>query len=132
MMNQEIGEELRASLEEDGRITCALMHSIARKLGVEPITVGGSATELDIHAAQCQLGLFGHAPRGEGKGRIVSPDVDVSEVLADRIRASLEEGRLPCAIAWEIAGELKVKRLDLGNAAEALGVQISPCQLGFF
>jgi hypothetical protein len=132
MMNQEIVEEIRTSVEDDGRITCATMHSIARKLGVEPVEVGRTATELDVHAAQCLLGLFGHVPRGQGKGRIVTPDVDVSEELAGRIRARLEEGRLSCAAAWEIASELKLRRLDLGNAAEKLGIPVSPCQLGFF
>lgn len=131
-MNQEIVEQIRTSVEEDGRITCATMHSIARKLGVEPVEVGRTATELDVHAAQCLLGLFGHAPRGQGKGRVVTPDVDVSEELAGRIRSSVVEGRLPCAAAWAIASELTMKRLDLGNAAEALGISISPCQLGFF
>ena len=132
MTKQEIAEEIRTSLEDDGRITCASMHSIALKLGVEPVEVGRTATELDFHAAQCLLGLFGHVPRGQGKGRIVTPDVDVSEELEGRIRARLEEGRLPCAAAWEIASELKLKRLDLGNAAEKLGIPVSPCQLGFF
>jgi hypothetical protein len=56
----------------------------------------------------------------------------VSEDLADRIRTSLVDGQLPCIAAWEIASEFKLKRLDLGNAAEALGLPISPCQLGFF
>jgi len=132
MTKQQIAEEIQTSLEDDGRITCATMHSIARKLRADPVEVGRTATEIDVHAAQCLLGLFGYAPRGQGKGRIVTPDVDVSEELEDRIRARLEEGRLACEAAWEIASELKLKRLDLGNAAEALGIPISPCQLGFF
>jgi hypothetical protein len=119
MKDREIEDQIRASLEDDGRITCAMMHAIARRLGLEPIEVGRTATALDIHASQCQLGLF-------------DSSVDVSEELADRIRAALVDGRLSCADAWEIASALKLKRLDLGNAAEALGLPISPCQLGFF
>jgi hypothetical protein len=132
MKDREIGEQARASLEDDGRITCATMHKIARKLDVGPLDVGRVTTTLDIRAAQCQLGLFGHGPRGQGKGRIIDSSVDVSQELADRIRAALVNDQLPCAAAWQIAGEMKLKRLDLGNAAEALGVPISPCQLGFF
>jgi hypothetical protein len=132
MKDREIEDQIRASLEDDGRITCAMMHAIARRLGLEPIEVGRTATALDIHASQCQLGLFGHGPKGQGKGRIIDSSVDVSEELADRIRAALVDGRLSCADAWEIASALKLKRLDLGNAAEALGLPISPCQLGFF
>jgi hypothetical protein len=130
--NRDIADKVRASLEDDGRITCATMHRIARELGVDPIEVGRTATELDIHASQCQLGLFGHAPRGQGKGRIIHSSVDVSEELADRVRTSLVDGQLPCVAAWEIASEFKLKRFDLGNAADALGLPISPCQLGFF
>jgi len=130
--NRDIAEKVRTSLEDDGRITCSTMHRIARELGVDPIEVGSTATELDIHASQCQLGLFGHGPRGQGKGSIIDSSVDVSEDLADRVRNGLVDGQLPCLVAWEIASEFKLKRLDLGNTAEALGLPISPCQLGFF
>jgi hypothetical protein len=132
MKDREIEDQIRASLENDGRITCATMHTIARRLGVDPVEVGRTATALDIHVSQCQLGLFGHGPRGKGKGRIIDSSVEVSEDLADRIRAALVDGRLSCVAAWEIASAFKLKRLDLGNAAEVLGVPISPCQLGFF
>lgn len=132
MEDQEIADTLRESAEEDGRVSCATMHKIARELGVDPIEVGDAATALDIQASQCQVGLFGHRPRGEGKGRLVEPGMDVSENLEARIRGALDGGRLPCAAAWDIATEVKLKRLDLGNAAETLGIRISPCQLGFF
>jgi hypothetical protein len=132
MTDQDIVNELRTSAEDDGRVTCATMHGIARKLGVEPIEVGNVASEADVHASQCQLGLFGHSPRGQGKGRIVRADVEVSDELAEQMRAALVDGRLPCAAAWDIATELKLKRLDLGNAAETLDLSIAPCQLGFF
>ena len=131
-MDQRIAQELRHSVEEDGRVTCATMHRIARELHVEPLEVGDTATDLEIHASQCQLGLFGHSPRGQGKGRIVHPQAEVSEELAGRIRGALVNDKLPCDAAWDIASEFKLTRLDLGNAAETLGIFISPCQLGFF
>jgi hypothetical protein len=132
MMDQEIVKELGTSAEDDGRVTCATMHRIARKLGVEPIEVGNVASESDVHASQCQLGLFGHSPRGQGKGRVVEADAVVSDELAEHMRAALVNGRLPCAAAWDIATELKLNRIDLGNAAETLDISIAPCQLGFF
>ena len=131
-MDQEIVKELGTSTEDDGRVTCATMHRIARKLGVEPIEVGNVASESDVHASQCQLGLFGHGARGQGKGRVVRADVEVSDELAEHMRAALVDGRLPCAAAWDIATELKLNRIDLGNAAETLDISIAPCQLGFF
>ena len=132
MMDEDIAKELRSSAGEDGRVTCSAMHGIARHLDLDPAEVGKVATALDIRASQCQLGLFGHRPRGQGKGRIVRADVQVSEELAARIRSASVDEELPCAVAWEIASELKLPRLELGNAAETLGMQITPCQLGFF
>lgn len=132
MMQEDIQDRIKASLEEDGRITCASLHKIARDLGREPLEVGQVATALEIHASKCQLGLFGHGPKAEGKGRIVESGVEVSEELEARVRRGLVDGRLPCAVAWEIASELKLKRLYLGNAAETLGIAVWPCQLGFF
>jgi hypothetical protein len=132
MNDQRIAEQLRASLEEDGRATCATMHRIAAKFAVEPSVVGDTATDLQIQASECQLGLFGHGPKGQGKGRIIQAPVEVSEELADRMRGAVVNNRLSCEAAWELAGEFKLARLDLGNAAETLGLSISPCQLGFF
>ena len=132
MTNQDIGARIKASIEDDGRVSCATLHRIARKLQVEPIVVGEVATALELRACHCQLGLFGYGPKEEGKWRIVESGMDVSEELEGRMRHSLVSGRLPCMTAWEIASEFKLKRLDLGNAAETLGISISPCQLGFF
>jgi hypothetical protein len=132
MQDQRIVRELRDSLEDDGRATCATMHRIAAKLNAEPLVVGQTATNLEIRASQCQLGLFGHGPRGQGRGSIVHSQAEVSEELATRIRGATVNDRLPCDAAWELASEFKLTRLDLGNAAETLGLSISPCQLGFF
>jgi hypothetical protein len=133
MVEQDIiADEIKASLEDDGRLTCAMANKIARELEVEPIEVGDAATGLDIQTSHCQLGLFGHGPTGEGKGRIVKSGMEVSDELAGRIRGALMNGRLPCSVAWEIASELKMARLELGNAAETLDIRVSPCQLGFF
>ncbi len=132
MQDQEIVRELLDSLEDDGRVTCATMHRIAAKLDLEPLVVGDTATDAKIQASQCQLGLFGHGPRGQGKGSIIHSQAEVSEELSRRIRGAVVNNRLPCDAAWELASEFKLTRLDLGNAAETLGLSISPCQLGFF
>jgi hypothetical protein len=132
MSEQEIAEQLREARAEDGRVSCAAMHSIARRLGVEPAKVGKTCTESGIRASDCQLGLFGHGLAREGKGRVVRSDVDVSEGLAARIRSAAPDGRVSCAELWKIASEFKLPRLFLGSAAETLGLKITPCQLGFF
>ena len=52
--------------------------------------------------------------------------------LEKKIKASLVEGKLPCAIAFKIANELKVSPSNVGKAANRLSVKISNCQLGCF
>jgi hypothetical protein len=133
MMDQDIiADRIKASLEDDGRLPCPKAFKIARELEAEPLEVGDVATNLDISVSRCQLGLFGHGPKEEGKGRVVQAGMAVGEELAARIRGALVKGRLPCSVAWEIASEFKLTRLELANAAETLGIRVSPCQLGFF
>lgn len=52
--------------------------------------------------------------------------------LERKIKSSLVNGRLPCAVAFKIARELKVSPRDVGDAANRLSVKISNCQLGCF
>lgn len=133
MVDQEIiADKIKASLEDDGRLPCPKAFKIARELEVEPLEVGDVATGMDISVSRCQLGLFGHGPKEEGKGRIIQSGMPVGEEMAARIRGALVRGRLPCTAAWEIASEFNLTRLELANAAETLDIRVSPCQLGFF
>ena len=52
--------------------------------------------------------------------------------LEKKIKSSLVEGKLPCAIAFKVAKELKVSPSEVGEAANRLSVKISSCQLGCF
>ncbi len=53
--------------------------------------------------------------------------------IAEAIREHLDsEGMLPCAAAFRIARELDVRPLEVGQAADALGVRLNRCQLGLF
>ncbi|NQT04663.1 MAG: hypothetical protein HQ577_01505 [Dehalococcoidia bacterium] len=52
--------------------------------------------------------------------------------LEEKIKSSLVEGQLPCAVAFKIAKELKVSPRDVGDAANRLSVKLSGCQLGCF
>jgi hypothetical protein len=58
--------------------------------------------------------------------------VPVEDKLEEKIKSSLVDGRLPCAVAFKIAKELKVSPRDVGDAANRLSVKISSCQLGCF
>jgi len=56
----------------------------------------------------------------------------VEDELETKIKSTLVDGRLPCAIAFRIARELKVSPREVGDAANRLSVKISNCQLGCF
>lgn len=127
-MNQEIAAQIKDSLTE-GKLPCASAFKIARRLKVSPYQVREVADELGVKISQCQLGLFGY---GSGKGKFLEPGREVGEELQARIKEKVVEGGLPCATAWDIAQELKMKRIDVARAAEGLGVRITHCQLGCF
>jgi len=52
--------------------------------------------------------------------------------LEAKIKESLVDGKLPCAIAFKIAKELKVSPREVGQAANELSIKICSCQLGCF
>ena len=56
----------------------------------------------------------------------------MEDKLEEKIKSSLMDGRLPCAVAFKIAKELKVSPRDVGDAANRLSVKLSGCQLGCF
>jgi len=57
---------------------------------------------------------------------------DIGRALEEEMRASLVNGKLPCAVAFKIARKLKVSPKQVGNAANRLNIKISSCQLGCF
>ena len=52
--------------------------------------------------------------------------------LEEKVTSSLVDGRLPCAVAFKIAKELKVSPREVGETADKLGIRIARCQLGCF
>jgi len=52
--------------------------------------------------------------------------------LEQKIKSSLVDGKLPCAMAFKIARELKVSPGEVGRAANRLSIKICNCQLGCF
>ena len=127
-MNQEIAERIQESLTE-GRLPCPSAFKVARRLAVSPQQVGEVANELNVRISRCQLGLFGY---GSDKGKSLEPAQDIDDELQARIRGRAVEGSLTCAMAWDIASELTMKRIDVANGAESLGIRIIQCQLGCF
>jgi len=112
----------------DGKLSCGAAFRIAENLNVNPLRVGQMADELEVRLNHCQLGLFGY----DGEEAIVRPAEGVSPELELAIREGLVVGRLPCAVAWALANRFDIRKLDVANAAEKLGIRIGQCQLGAF
>jgi hypothetical protein len=55
-----------------------------------------------------------------------------NKALEEEIKASLVNGKLPCAVAFKIAKKLKVAPKEVGDATNRLQIKISSCQLGCF
>lgn len=123
----EVAEAVKVRLRE-GEIPCAVAFSIAKETNVSPAEVGFTLDVLGIKVVKCQLGLYGYKPN---KG-ILKQAEKVSPDLEKAIRASLTNGRLPCAVAWQIAEHLGLGKMDVSSACETLGIKISACQLGSF
>jgi hypothetical protein len=126
-VNARVAEAVKARVQE-GEIPCAVAFSVAEETGVPPEEVGFTMDMLGIRVVKCQLGLYGYKPYK----RIVKPAERVESGLEKAIRASLTNGRLPCAAAWEIAERFGLRKMEVSSSCEALGIKISSCQLGSF
>jgi len=130
-MDERLHEAMLSRLE-DGKLPCSRAFAIARRLGLDPLTVGMAADEASIRISQCQLGLFGYGPKAEGKHKIVHAMDEVPERLAGRLRSEAEAGNITCAAVWRVADALHYQRLKTSSAVEAMGLRVSDCQLGCF
>lgn len=123
--------EIEAALKQEvsnGELPCAVAFKIASDLDVQPGEVGHVADLLEMRLTKCQLGLFGYRPAK----RIVEPAEIVSPDLEEAIKERLENGRLPCVSAWNIAKSLGLRKMAVSSACQALGIKITSCQIGAF
>lgn len=56
----------------------------------------------------------------------------MSAEVEEKVKSSLVDGKLPCAVAFKIARELKVSPREVGETADRLGIRVNKCQLGCF
>lgn len=56
----------------------------------------------------------------------------MSSELDKKILDSLVDGKLPCAVAFKIARELKTAPKEVGEACNRLKIKVRSCQLGCF
>lgn len=56
----------------------------------------------------------------------------MSSELEEKVKVSLVDGKLPCAVAFRISREMKVSLKEVGATANKLKIKICHCQLGCF
>lgn len=129
--NTEVDEDLKKEILEqvkNNSMSCKKAEEIAGALGFSLEETGRTIDILNIKINKCQLGLFGY---GETQ-KIVQPAKEITPELKESITAALQNERLSCLAAWEIAGKLNISRTKVAAACEALNIKIKPCQLGAF
>jgi hypothetical protein len=112
----------------EGTLPCAVAFQIVEKKQMPPQEIGAYTDVMKIRLAKCQLGLFGYQP----EKKIVKKVETVDTRLQEAIRKKAVDNRLACADAWEIAAQLKIPKLEVGNACETMSVKMHSCQLGAF
>ena len=113
---------------KDEKVPCMVAFEIAEALQILPHEVGKTADLMNFKLTKCQLGLFGYLPQK----KIVKPQNSIKEDLKDAISQSLNQGRLSCQRAWEIASRFNISKMAVSRACETMGVKIRDCQLGAF
>ncbi len=112
----------------DGKISCAAAHKIAVDMSISPSEVGIAIDLLEGKLEKCQLGLFGYLP----EKKVVQPAEEIPADLRGAIEKRIQDGKLSCRAAWDIAEQLSIGKLNVAAACEFLNIKIKPCQLGAF
>lgn len=81
---------------------------------------------------------FGDEDRRKKKVRIQLPEnpanlpKDTLGRLETVVTDSLQDGYLPCPVAWRIAKDFDIPRIAVGAIMDKLGVRVTDCHIGFF
>ena len=128
---KEVDPALVAAIEgkaTDNKITCAGAFKISEYCGATAGEIGFTLDILEIRIIRCQMGIFGYEP----EKKAVKPMENVPDELANAIGNKLDDGKLTCALAWDIAKILNIPKMHVSSACEKLGIKIKFCQLGAF
>lgn len=127
LINETVADEIRAKAD-NASITCASAHKISKALNLTPSEIGIQIDLLEFRITECQLGLFGYSKGGKR----INPEIEIFPDLGGRLEKAAVNGRISCLSCWGIAGDLKMKRLDMGSACEKRSIRIKSCQIGSF
>ncbi len=126
-IDETIAEKIRA-MADDNCLTCSSAHRAGKALNVSPSEIGVQTDLLEYQITECQLGLYGYSD-GEKK---INPNIEISSELNELLDKTAENDRISCFDCWNIAKNLKMKRIDVSSACEKKNIKIKPCQLGAF
>jgi len=130
-VNEALAEKIRARVNAECRLPCAVAFVIAAEENQEPLVIGQTADALGIRLTRCQLGLFGYPGHAKGWERLPA-DTPVAEELRAALWAAATEGAITCQALWELAAQFGVARLFVGYVADQSGLKVVSCQLGAF
>ncbi len=116
------------SLAKDNKLTCALAHKTANELKISPEEIGIQTDLLEFRITTCQLGLFGY----DSGTKKIDPDFIIPVEMEEQIDKTKNDNRISCLDCWNIAKDLKTKKIDVASACEKKEIRIKPCQLGSF
>ena len=111
----------------DKKISCKSCYDISNKFAVPMDIIGEIVNDLDIKLHKCQLGLFGYPEK-----KIIKPAATISSDLEKTIKNEVLNNKISCKRLWKIARNLKIEKIQLSSACEAMSIKIKPCQLGAF
>ena len=124
-------EAIKSEIKKEtdiGELPCAVAFTIAEKISASAAEVGKTADLMNYELVKCQLGLFGYKPGRKLVKPEESPEPDIEKDLTE----ALEDGKLSCKAAWDIADRFNVPKLTVSGVCETAGLKIKSCQLGAF
>ncbi len=124
-------EAIKSEIEKEtdiGELPCAVAFTIAEKISASAAEVGKTADLMNYELVKCQLGLFGYKPGRKLVKPEESPEPDIEKALTE----ALEDGKLSCKAAWDIADRFNVPKLTVSSVCETVELKIKSCQLGAF
>ena len=111
----------------DSKLPCMKIFTLISENSLDIDETSSALNRLSIKIIACQMGLFGCI-----SGKHIPMVESVSEELNKKITSRLENGKLSCKAAWNIADELNIKKADVASACEFLKIKINRCQLKAF
>ncbi len=131
LVDENIAQEILAQLE-DGMLSCARAHAVAKHFNVQPSHIGHTVDALEIRLKRCQLGLFGY-PNKKGWEDAGIKDLPIPDEFEQALSAKASVlGSLSCETLWQLAAAYKLPRMQVGYIANKLNIRIVSCQLGAF